>query len=151
MYGYMIELADLPLVNATLNSIAFVLLLCGYRMIRTGRVQAHKRFMIAAFCVSILFLATYLTYRFLGSEKKFAGQGWIRPIYFFILITHVTLAATVPFLASMTLYRAVRGQFEKHRRIAKITFPIWVYVSVTGVIVYVMLFKLFPGPAISVG
>ncbi len=147
----MIQLTDLPLVNATLNSVAFVLLIIGRRLIRGGRVQAHKRCMIAAFCVSIAFLGTYLTYRFLGSDKKFGGQGWIRPVYFFILITHVSLAMTVPFLASITMYRGLRGQFEKHRRIARITYPIWVYVSVTGVIVYVLLFRLYPGAAVATG
>lgn len=141
----MIQLHDLPLTNATLNSLAFVMLMIGYRMIRAGRVIAHRRCMITAFALSILFLTTYLTYRFLGSDKKFAGEGWVRPVYFFILITHVTLAALVPFLASYTLYQGLRGRIEKHRRIARVTFPIWVYVSITGVIVYVMLFRLFPG------
>ena len=142
----MIDIADLPLVNATLNSIAFVLLMTGYAMIRRRRVVAHRRFMISAFVVSILFLSSYLTYRFLGSEKRFGGQGIIRPIYFFILITHVTLAATVPFLASLTLYYGLRGRFDRHRRWARVTFPIWVYVSITGVIVYLMLFRWY-GPA----
>lgn len=142
----MIELSDLPLVNATLNGISFILLLTGYRMVRAGRVTAHKRFMIAAFVVSALFLISYLTYRFLGEEKRFGGTGWIRPVYFFILITHVVLAITVPFLASRTLYLGLRGRIEEHRRIVRWTFPIWVYVSVTGVMVYLLLFRLY-GPA----
>ena len=142
----MIELSDLPAVNATLNSISFVLLVVGHRCIKHGRVTAHKRLMISAFCVSGLFLISYLTYRFLGADKKFGGQGWIRPVYFFILITHVTLAATVPVLASWTLILGLRGRFEKHRKIARITYPIWVYVSVTGVLVYLLLFRLY-GPA----
>ena len=104
--------------------------------------------MTAAFCVSILFLISYLTYRFFGEEKRFGGQGWIRPVYFFILFTHVPLAATVPVLASRTLYLALRGRFDKHRRMARITFPIWIYVSVTGVIVYVLLFQIY-GPSRS--
>ena len=141
----MLQLSDLPAVNATLNSISFVLLIIGYRMIKQRRIGAHKACMLAAFGVSILFLASYLTYRFYGSEKHFGGEGLIRPIYFFILITHVALAATVPFLASITLYYALRGRFDKHRRMARITFPIWVYVSVTGVMVYVLLFQLY-GP-----
>ncbi len=145
----MIELADLPAVNAILNSIAFVLLMSGYVCIRQKRVAAHKRFMMAAFGVSILFLCSYLTYRFAVGEKKFGGVGWIRPVYFALLITHVVLAATVPILASMTLYRGLKGQFDKHRRLARWTFPIWVYVSITGVIVYVMLFQLYK-PAGSV-
>ncbi len=142
----MLELSDLPGVNATLNSISFVLLVAGYLMIRRRRETAHKRFMIAAFCVSILFLVSYLTYRFLGEEKRFGGTGLIRPVYFFILITHVALAMTVPVLAGRTLYLALRGRFDKHRRIARITFPIWIYVSVTGVLVYLLLFRLY-GPA----
>ena len=142
----MIELADLPAVNATLNSIAFVLLVTGRNLIRRGRVIAHKRCMISAFAVSTLFLITYLTYRFLGEEKKFGGTGWIRPVYFFILITHVSLAVTVPVLGTWTLALGLKGRFEKHRRLAKITYPIWVYVSITGVIVYFMLFRIY-GPA----
>lgn len=144
----MIDLTILPTVNATLNSIAFVLLIVGHRYIRTGRVNAHKKCMISAFAVSVLFLISYLTYRHLGEEKKFGGQGTIvRGVYFFILITHVTLAATVPFLATYTLYQALRGRFQRHRRIARITYPIWVYVSITGVIVYVMLFRIY-GPVV---
>lgn len=141
----MIELSDLPAVNATLNSIAFVLLVIGHSLIRRGRVLAHKRCMISAFAVSTVFLATYLTYRFLGEEKKFGGAGWIRPVYFTILISHVTLAATVPVLATWTLALGLKGRFDKHPRIARITYPIWVYVSITGVIVYVMLFRIY-GP-----
>jgi len=140
-----IELTHLPAVNATLNSVAFVLLVIGRAMIRRRRVEAHRRCMVAAFSVSIVFLVSYLTYRFLGEEKRFSGQGWIRPVYFFILITHVALAATVPVLASITLYRGLRGQYDRHRRIARITYPIWVYVSITGVIVYVLLFRVY-GP-----
>lgn len=141
----MIELSDLPALNAALNSIAFVLLCTGYGFIRAKRVAAHRRCMTAAFCVSILFLCSYLTYRFFGSEKKFSGTGVVRVVYMLILISHVVLAATVPVLASITLYRGYRGPVEKHRRIARITFPIWTYVSITGVIVYVMLFRLY-GP-----
>ncbi len=141
-------LAYLPALNATLNSISLVLLVAGYRQIKRRNVEIHKRFMTAAFCVSILFLISYLTYRFFGEEKRFGGQGWIRPVYFFILFTHVPLAATVPVLASRTLYLALRGRFDKHRRMARITFPIWIYVSVTGVIVYVLLFQIY-GPSRS--
>lgn len=139
----MIDIADLPVVNATLNAISFVILVTGYAMIKRKRVTAHKRCMIAAFGVSILFLTSYLTYRFAGQEKHFGGTGWIRPIYFFILITHVTLAASVPILATWTLVLGLRERFEKHRRLARITFPIWVYVSITGVIVYFMLFVIY--------
>ena len=136
------SLSDLPAVNAVLNSVAFVLLMTGYVMVKRGRIVAHRRCMIAAFCVSVFFLISYLTYRFFGAEKKFGGQGWIRPVYFFILVTHVVLAATVPFLALRTLYLGLKGRIDKHRRIARVTFPIWAYVSITGVTVYVLLFEL---------
>jgi len=141
----MIEIADLPALNATLNSISLVLLLWGYRAIRRRKIDIHRRLMVSAFVVSVAFLISYLTYRFFGSEKRFSGQGWVRPLYFFILITHVILAATVPVLASRTLYLAWRGRWVSHRRWAAWTFPIWVYVSVTGVLVYLMLFVLY-GP-----
>lgn len=140
------ELSDLPLVNATLNATSFVLLVAGYVCMRRGALTAHRRFMIAAYTVSIAFLGTYLTYRFLGEEKRFGGQGAIRWFYFVLLITHVTLAATVPFLASWTLYLGLRGRLDRHRRLARLTWPIWVYVSVTGVLVYMFLFEWY-GPA----
>ena len=139
----MIEISDLPAVNATLNSISLVFLAAGYHAIKHGNVMRHRRCMVTAFCVSVLFLASYLTYRFLGQEKRFGGTGLIRPVYFFILVTHVMLAATVPFLAGLTLWRAIRGQFLRHRRIARWTLPIWIYVSITGVMVYVMLFVIW--------
>jgi len=142
----MIEISDLPTLNATLNSISFVLLIAGYTCMRKGRINAHKRLMISAFGVSILFLASYLTYHFCGEEKRFKGQGWIRPVYFVILITHVLLAATVPVLASWTLLLGLKGKIDKHRQLARWTLPIWLYVCVTGVIVYGLLFRLY-GPA----
>lgn len=141
----MITLFDLPALNALLNGSALILLLRGYAAIRRRDVRRHRRFMVAAFIVSIFFLMSYLTYRFWGSEKRFSGKGWVRPVYFFILITHVTLAATVPFLAARTLYLAWRGRWDAHRRLARWTLPIWVYVSVTGVVVYLLLFVLY-GP-----
>jgi uncharacterized membrane protein YozB (DUF420 family) len=139
----MIELSDLPAVNAVLNAISLSLLLTGYGFIRAKRIVGHRRCMIGAFCVSVLFLASYLTYRFAGEEKRFGGEGWIRPVYFFILITHIVLAATVPFLASRTLYLAMRCRWDKHKRMARWTWPIWVYVSVTGVLVYLLLFQIY--------
>lgn len=142
------RVADLPMVNAALNSVALVLLLAGYSFIRRRHVDAHRRCMLAAFGVSVLFLISYLTYRFMGAEKKFGGTGWIRPVYFFVLITHVTLAATVPVLGTTTLWLGLRGRVERHRRWAKITFPIWVYVSVTGVLVYLLLFRIY-GPKVQ--
>jgi len=143
-----IDVSGLPLVNASLNATALVLLLCGYAMIKKGRRRTHKRFMVSAFFVSVLFLISYVTYHLAGTEKRFGGTGWIRPVYFIILVSHVALAATVPILATRTLYLGLRERWVKHRWWAKITFPIWVYVSVTGVIVYLLLYRLY-GPAVG--
>lgn len=137
----------LPAVNAVLNSLATVLLVVGMLMIKRGRRDAHKNVMLTAFAVSIAFLACYLTYHFAlhhytgESSRKFAGEGLIRPVYFTILISHVLLAAAVPVLAIVTIRRGLRAQWDAHRRIAKITLPIWLYVSVTGVIIYLMLYQ----------
>lgn len=136
----------LPSVNAALNTLATVLLLTGFLMIRRGRVLAHKRSMLSAFVTSIAFLGCYLTYHFAldyytgRSSKPFPGTGVVRGVYLSILVTHVVLAAAVPVLAVITIYRAWKQQWDKHRRIAKVTFPIWLYVSVTGVIIYGMLY-----------
>ena len=133
---------DLPALNATLNATATILLVVGYRLIRAGRKEAHRKTMLAAFAVSVLFLISYLVYHAQVGSVPFQKQGTIRTVYFFILITHVVLAALVPFLAGVTLWRAWKGQFARHRKIARWTFPIWLYVSVTGVIVYWMLYQL---------
>jgi uncharacterized membrane protein YozB (DUF420 family) len=139
----------LPAVNAALNGLATLLLVLGYVWIRQGRVQAHKAAMLSTFFVSIVFLACYLLYHFAldhytgSSSKKFAGTGPIRGVYFTILISHVVLAAAVPVLALVTIYRGLKGEWERHKRIARITFPIWLYVSITGVIIYVMLYHMF--------
>jgi uncharacterized membrane protein YozB (DUF420 family) len=138
----MIAATDLPAVNATLNSISTVLLVTGFVFIRRGNVPAHKACMLSAFGCSVLFLTTYLAHKFLVGPTRFEGEGVIRTVYLSILLTHTILAATVPFLAVATLYRAFKGQFEKHRRIARITFPIWIYVSITGVVVYWMLYRM---------
>lgn len=136
----------LPSVNAVLNGTATLLLLAGFAAIKTGRRDAHKRIMLTAFGVSVAFLACYLTYHFGlkyytgSSSKPFPENHAGRPVYLVILVTHVVLAATVPVLAILTIVRAFRQDWERHRRIAKITFPIWVYVSVTGVIIYWMLY-----------
>lgn len=130
----------LPTVNATLNSIATMLLLIGYAMIRRRNVAAHRACMASAFGVSVLFLASYLTYHYHAGSTPFPGTGWVRPVYFFILITHIVLAAIVPPLALLTLWRAYKQRFEAHARLARWTLPIWLYVSVTGVVVYVMLY-----------
>jgi uncharacterized membrane protein YozB (DUF420 family) len=137
---------QLPAVNAALNGAATVLLLTGFVLIKSGRRDAHKRIMLTAFAVSIAFLACYLTYHFglqhyTGSgSKPFPSDHPGRPLYLGILLTHVVLAATVPVLAIITIVRAYRQDWVRHRRIAKITFPIWLYVSVTGVIIYCMLY-----------
>jgi uncharacterized membrane protein YozB (DUF420 family) len=131
---------DLPAVNASLNALSTVLLVYGYSLIRQGKREQHKRVMLSAFAVSILFLICYLVYHYEVGSVPYQGQGLMRTIYFAILISHVILAAIVPVLAIMTLWRAFQERFDKHRKIAKITLPIWLYVSVTGVIVYLMLY-----------
>ena len=137
----MIGIHILPTVNATLNATAAVLLLTGYSLIRQKRIQAHRRVMTTAFGVSIAFLICYLVYHAQVGSVPYEKTGVLRPIYFSILITHTLLAATVPVLAIITLRRALRGDFKRHRQIARWTFPIWLYVSVTGVIVYLMLYR----------
>lgn len=137
-------ISDLPAVNACLNATSTVLLLIGYRFIRTGRKTAHKRTMLTALGTSSLFLISYLIYHYHVGSVRFTGEGTIRGIYFAILISHTILAATVPPLAIVTLVRALRERFDKHRRIARWTLPIWLYVSITGVAVYVMLYQLYP-------
>ena len=136
------EVRDLPALNATLNATATVLLIVGYRLIRAGRREAHQKTMLAAFAVSVLFLISYVVYHAQVGSVPFQKRGLVRTVYFLILITHVVLAALVPFLAGVTLWRAWKGQFARHRRVARWTFPIWLYVSVTGVIVYLMLYQL---------
>lgn len=141
-----ITVQQLPAINATLNAIAAVLLLVGWAQIKTGRERAHKISMLSAFAVSILFLTCYLVYHFHVRHVEFRGPSSVRPWYFAILISHVLLAATVPFLASATIYLGLRDRRARHRQLARWTFPIWLYVSITGVIVYVMLYQLYPGP-----
>ena len=131
----------LPTVNATLNATAAVLLLTGFYLIRHKRVHAHKRVMLTAFGVSVAFLICYLVYHSQVGSVPYPKTGFLRVLYFSILITHTTLAVTVPVLAIITLRRALRGDFKRHRAIARWTFPIWLYVSVTGVIVYLMLYR----------
>ncbi len=140
----MLHLAYLPSLNAFLNATSAILLVIGYRFIRQRNIRAHRTCMIAAFTVSVLFLLSYLTYHYYVGTTRFPGQGWVRPVYFIILISHTTLAALVPFLALVTLFRALTERFSSHRRIARWTLPIWLYVSVTGVVVYLMLYHLYP-------
>jgi uncharacterized membrane protein YozB (DUF420 family) len=137
-------IASLPAVNATLNAIAAVLLFCGYVMIRRRRIETHRKFMLAAFATSALFLVSYVVYHANIGSRPFTGQGPIRVVYFSILITHVILAAAVLPMALITLTHALRARFDRHRRIARWTWPIWMYVSVTGVIVYLMLYRMVP-------
>jgi uncharacterized membrane protein YozB (DUF420 family) len=132
---------DLPTLNAVLNGTAAILLAIGYTLIRNGKRTAHKRVMIAAFCTSILFLIDYLIYHAQVGSVHYPHTGALRIIYFTILISHTLLAVTVPVLAIMTLRRALKGEFARHRKLAKWTWPIWMYVSVTGVIVYLMLYQ----------
>lgn len=135
-------IADLAGVNAILNGISAVLLVIGYILIRQGKRAQHRAVMIAAFSASVLFLISYVVYHWNIGSRPYTGQGPLRAFYFFILITHIVLAAFTPFLAIITLWRGLGARFDKHRRIARVTLPIWLYVSVTGVIVYVMLYKL---------
>src|ERR1700689_1196459 len=133
---------DLPTVNAALNAIAAVLLVWGYTLIRRKRIQAHRKVMLAAFTTSSLFLICYITYHVQVGSVPFKRPGLIRTVYLSILGTHTLLAATVPVLAIITLNRGLRGRYDKHRKIARWTLPIWLYVSVTGVVVYMMLYHL---------
>jgi putative membrane protein len=132
---------DLPAVNASLNALSGILLIAGYVMIRSRRIAQHRTCMIAAFAASSLFLVFYVIYHAQVGSVAFTRQGFVRWLYFTILITHVTLAATVPPLAIITLSRGLKARYAKHRRIARWTFPIWMYVSVTGVLVYVLLYQ----------
>ena len=135
------HVADLPALNATLNAIAALLLVVGYVFIRRGELRKHRACMIAAFATSALFLVSYLVYHAQVGSRPFTGQGPIRVVYFTILISHVILAAAILPLALMTLSRALRGRFDRHVPIARWTLPVWLYVSVTGVIVYLMLYQ----------
>jgi uncharacterized membrane protein YozB (DUF420 family) len=134
----------LPHLNAVLNATSFVLLVCGLYFILRGRVRAHRACMISALVVSCLFLISYVVYHAQYGSMRFKGQGFVRPLYFSILITHVVLAAAIVPLVTITLRRALRGDFIRHRRIARWTYPLWLYVSVTGVVVYLMLYRLYP-------
>lgn len=136
-------LADLPALNASLNATAGALLVVGYTLIRRGHVRRHRAVMISACAVSTLFLISYVTYHANIGSKPFPGRGPIRLVYFTILVTHVVLAATVLPLALITLSRGLKARFDRHVAIARWTLPIWLYVSVTGVIVYLMLYKLY--------
>ena len=132
---------DLPAVNATLNAISGVLLIVAYTLIRQRKIEQHRRVMLAAFATSALFLVCYVVYHAQVGSVRFTRQGFVRPLYFTILITHVTLAALVLPMAIVTLSRGLKARYPQHRKIARWTFPIWLYVSVTGVLVYILLYQ----------
>jgi putative membrane protein len=137
-----VSVADLPKVNATLNGLSFALLLCGFYFIRKRKIKIHKTFMLSALAVSALFLASYLYYHSQVGTIHFKQTGWIRPVYFTILTSHSILAAIIVPLVLFTLWRALRADFIKHKQIAHWTLPIWLYVSVTGVVIFWMLYLL---------
>ena len=139
----MIDYSTLPAVNATLNATSGVFLLTGYVLIKKRQINAHRNAMLAAFASSTLFLTSYLVYHYHAGSRPFPGAGAIRVVYFTILISHVLLAIAILPLAISTLTKGLRGQYSRHKRVAKWTFPLWMYVSVTGVVVYVMLYQLF--------
>jgi uncharacterized membrane protein YozB (DUF420 family) len=137
-----VTIADLPTLNATLNATAAILLAIGWVLIRRRRVRAHRAVMLAAFGVSTLFLISYVIYHANAGSRPFPGQGAIRGVYFFILITHIVLAAAIVPMALLTLSRGLREQFDRHVPLARWTLPIWLYVSITGVVVYLMLYRI---------
>jgi uncharacterized membrane protein YozB (DUF420 family) len=134
----------LPTLNAILNATSGILIIIGYVMIRRGKINAHRACMIGAVTTSIIFLISYLIYHFNVGATKFAGTGWSRPLYFTVLVSHTILAVVLAPVVVVTLRRALKGDFKRHRKIARWTFPMWVYVSITGVIVYFMLYHWFP-------
>ncbi len=139
------SISDLPTLNAILNSISAILLTTGYVFIRQKKISAHRACMISAFATSTLFLISYLFYHYHHGATSFPGQGIVRLIYFTVLITHTILAAAIVPMILVTFARALRERFDRHRKIARWTLPIWLYVSVTGVFVYLMLYHIYPG------
>lgn len=139
----MIPIQSLPSLNAILNSLSALFLITGFLMIRRRNIAAHRACMVAAFSTSVLFLISYLIYHYHAGTTRFPDVGVVRTIYLAILLTHTVLAALVPFLAVITLVRALKGQWVRHAAIARWTLPIWLYVSVTGVVIYVMLYHLY--------
>ena len=140
----MLSLTTLPLLNAVLNGTSTVLLTCGYLAIRRRRIAMHRTCMLGACVTSVLFLISYLTYHYQIGSRPFPGQGGIRLVYFIVLISHTILAVVIVPLACVTLYRALTAQWVRHQQIARWTLPLWLYVSVTGVVIYVMLYQLYP-------
>ncbi len=138
----MIEFHQLPTVNALINTTSFILLLSGYYFIKQKNIKAHKICMLGAVLMSFLFMWSYITYHSNVGSVKFMKEGWIRPVYFTILISHTILASTIIPLAGVTVYRGLKNQVTKHVKIARWTLPIWLYISCTGVIIYLMLYHL---------
>jgi putative membrane protein len=134
-----LDVTGLPLFHATLNGINAILLSAGYVFIRRRRISAHRTVMALAFTLSCVFLISYVIYHSQAASVSFGGQGWVRPVYFFILITHITLAPIVMPLALYAVARALRGEFTRHKRVVRWTLPVWLYVAVTGVLVYVFM------------
>jgi len=142
----MLHIDELPHVNAALNCATILFLAAGLACIRTGRRAEHRACMIGALTVSVAFLVTYLVYHFNAGLARFGGEGIVRPVYFGLLITHVGIAAAITPLVPITAYRALTGRFERHKRIARWTWPLWMFVAVSGVVVYVMAVHLYPDP-----
>ncbi|NIV11862.1 MAG: DUF420 domain-containing protein [Aliifodinibius sp.] len=136
------SLADLPALNAMLNGLSFIFLMVGFYFIKNNKITAHKTCMLTALSVSVLFLISYLTYHFNVGSVRYTKQGWVRPVYFTILITHTVLAITLVPMIAVTLIQVLKDKFDKHRKIARWTLPIWMYVSITGVLIYMMLYQL---------
>lgn len=146
--------SDLPALNALLNGLSAVFLVAGYYQIRRGKIEAHRKLMIAAFVTSALFLVSYLTYHYQISyvtkrgPTVFRDPAWFRPAYLVILLTHTVLAAAVVPMVLVSLWRGLKGRYESHRKIARWTWPVWIYVSVTGVLIYLLLYQIFPQSAV---
>lgn len=147
-HSRMQDFSIFPAINASLNAASAVLITIGVALIRRGRRRAHQAFMIAAVSTSSLFLASYLYYHAHVGATRFPAHGWIRPVYFAILLTHTVLAAAIVPMVIVTLSRALRGRFDRHRALARWTYPAWLYVSVTGVVIYVLLYRLTPLSAV---
>ncbi len=137
----------LPHVNAVLNALSTILILIGFTFIRAGNRAMHRKVMIAAIIVSAVFLACYLTYHFMAPIFVFRGTGWTIPAYYSLLISHVVLAVVVTPMVVMTAWRSLHGDFERHKKLARWTLPIWLYVTVTGVVIYAILYHVYPAGA----
>jgi uncharacterized membrane protein YozB (DUF420 family) len=135
---------QLPALNAGLNGLCAVFLVLGWINIRRGNMHVHRAFMVSALVTSLLFLTSYLTYHFQAGTTPFRSTGWIRPVYFAILVSHTIMAVVIVPLVLVTVVRALRGRFEAHRKVARVTWPLWMYVSVTGVVIYFLLYHVDP-------